>query len=159
MRDHLTFLSWFCLMLAIGAGAFFAGYEGVPQLVLANPSARWFALAVATLFVGVALWLGRQAWHVDEINSKPWKSVSKAAALAEYADASFGHLAIVLFPSIGLVGTVVGLSIGFRAGADTAGLMAGASTAFYSTGCGLVAMILMMIMVWNLETGIRRAGR
>ncbi len=148
--SRLTFLSHFIICLAITAGAYLAWRAGIPQMVAANDVARWFGGGIGALFVGTAVWLGWQAWEAD----------------ASYAyfetppriDAGFGHLMQLMFPAIGMLGTVVGLSLAFR-NAGTPEMMAGAATAFYSTGCGIVAMILTMALTYSLEAGVARARR
>jgi len=159
MRDRPAFTAQFVLCLAIAAGAFFAWHQGIPQLVWANSPAGYFGLAITALFVWTASRLLRQAWHVDAISA--WNNHAfRVDALLDHGDTWTAHLAVLLFPSIGFVGTVAGLSLSFKAaGVNVAALMAGGSTAFYSTGCGLVAMILMSVMVGNLDAAIRRASR
>ena len=163
MAERRTFLSQFVIMLAIAAGAYFAWRAGIPQLVAANDVARWFGGAIGVLFVWTAVWLGWQAWRVDALPKVTWwmrpdgRPTSSVNLITE-PDAGFGHLMQLMFPAIGMLGTVVGLSLAFR-NAGTPEMMAGAATAFYSTGCGIVAMILTMALTYSLESGIARTRR
>lgn len=163
MPNRLTFLSHFCISLAIAAGAFFAWRAGIPQLVIANNVARWFGGAIGALFVWTAIWLGRQAWRVDtpehyEGDAGWHRGTLPSARLipVPHVDASFGHLVELVFPAIGMLGTVAGLSLAFK-DAGSPEMLRGAATAFYSTGCGITAMILTMFLTASLEAGIRRA--
>ncbi len=160
VADHRTFLSHFVLCLAIAAGAYFAYRAGIPQMVAANDVARWFGGAIGALFVWTAVWLGWQAWCVEPAAGAVyrWATTDEKAPCPSQADAHFGHLMQLMFPAIGMLGTVVGLSLAFR-NAGTPEMMAGAATAFYSTGCGIVAMILTMGLTYSLENGIARARR
>jgi hypothetical protein len=141
---RLTFLSHFVICLAIAAGFYFAWRAGIPQMVAENIVGRWFGGVIGTLFVWTAAWLGLLAWFADDSDFE--------------VAADFGHLMQLMFPAIGMLGTVVGLSLSFR-NAGTPEMMAGAATAFYSTGCGILAMILTMAMTYSLECGIARARR
>lgn len=156
---RLTFISHFVLVLAISNGAFFAYQAGIPQMVAANDVARWFGGAIGALFVWTAIWLGWQAWLTD---SDPYCGTDEHGAYEEgpgsRSDASFGHLVELLCPAIGMLGTVVGLSLAFK-DAGSSAMFAGARTAFFSTGAGIIAMILTMAMTYSLECGIRRARR
>lgn len=133
-RDRRAFLSFFVLTLAIAAGAFFATVNHVPQMVWADPVARWFGGAIGLLFLAGVAKLGRQAWISG--------------------DADFGHFVIGASPALGMLGTVVGLCLVFKNIGSPAAL-AGGAVAFYSTGCGLVSMILTKALVYVVERGAR----
>jgi MotA/TolQ/ExbB proton channel family len=148
MIQRSTFTAHFVLCLAFSAGAFFAYQAGIPQMVAANDVARYFGAAIGLLFVWTAVWLGWQAWRTDDAD----------AYVEGKGNASFGHLVELLCPAIGMLGTVVGLSLAFK-DAGSPEMFKGATTAFYSTGAGITAMILVMLMTASLEAGIRRARR
>ena len=93
------------------------------------------------MFLGTTVWLGWQAWRVDA------------------ADPSFGHLAERLLPMLGLFGTAFGLSLQAKALAGGAAGFAPLATSLYFTACGVLAAALVAVMTFNLEAGIRRAGR
>ena len=156
MTDRRTFLSHFVLCLAFAAGGYFAYRAGIPQMVASNDVARWFGGAIGVLFVWTAVWLGWQAWQADSPGE--WTFVGTQWKRLTSVDPSFGHLVELLCPAIGMLGTVVGLSLAFR-NAGTPEMMAGAATAFYSTGTGIVAMVLTMVLTYSLEAGIAMARR
>lgn len=135
-----VFLSHFVICLVCAGASFFAWTKGVPQAVWGNDVAGWFGVAIGSLAISAAIWLGWQAWRVDG------------------ADASYGRLVELLCPAIGMLGTVVGLSQSLAKVGDPVQMIASAHTAFMSTGCGIVAMIVVMVMVHSLDAGIKRAA-
>ena len=139
MMGRQTFLAHFIIVLACAGASFFAWQRGIPQLVWANDVAGWFGLAIGAVTISAMLWLGWQAWRID------------------HADASYGHLVSLLCPAIGMLGTVVGLSLSLSKVGDPVQMIASAHTAFYSTGAGIVGMIVVMLMTHSLEVGIKRA--
>ena len=148
-----TFLSHFVLSLAIAAAAFFAWQSGILLQGCNEPVVRYVGLTIGALFVSGVVWLGWQAWRADvPVRRQPFY-VDEAAS----ADASYGDLLILISPAIGLVGTVSGLSVVFGNLGNQAALATGGSTAFYSARFGIVAMILMAVLSYSLEAGIKRA--
>ena len=147
-----TFLSHWIICLLCAGGFSFAWHYGVPQLIWANGDAGYFGAAVGLLVLSAMGWLGWQAW-----NAERWDVFFRGRRPPVTAD--FGHLASVLSPAIGMLGTIVGLSKVFAAGGDTIAMIQKAQTAFFSTGCGIVGMIVIMVMTHSLEAGIKRAGR
>lgn len=134
-----VFLSHFVLCLACAGVSFFAWSRGVPQAVWANDVAGWFGVTIGAVTLSAMLWLGVQAWRIDS------------------ADASYGHLVALLCPAIGMLGTVVGLSQSLAKVGEPVQMIASAHTAFYSTGAGIVGMIVTMLLTHSLEAGMRRA--
>ena len=135
----LTFLAHFVICLACAAFAFFAWTRGIPQMVWENGAAGWFGAIVAILVLAAAVWLGRQAWREEH-------------------DASFGRLVELLCPAVGMLGTVVGLSEAFAHVGDQMAMIRQGHTAFYSTGSGIVGMIVVMVMVYSLERGAKMSA-
>ena len=140
-----TFLSHWIICLLCAGGFSFAWHYGVPQLIWANGDAGWFGLAVGALVLSAMARLGWLAWWLD--------------SGASNVDASDGHVAAILSPAIGMLGTIVGLSKVFAAGGDTVAMIQQAKTAFYSTGCGIVGMMVIMVLTHFLEAGIKRGAR
>ena len=143
--QRLTFLSHFVLCLAVVAAAFFAAMNGVPQTIWASDMSMMTSL-IAALFVGAAIYLGRQAWLID----------GPARASDDGVDASFGHLAERLSVMAGFVGTAIGLSLQAKALAGGATSFTALATSLFTTACGGVAAALIAVMTFNLEAGIRR---
>lgn len=144
-RTHAraAFLSWFVLVLAIAAGAFFATVNHVPQMVWAGDASHMTSV-IAALFVGSVAWIGRQSWRVG-------------SDLA--VDASFGHLSERLAVMLGLAGTTIGLSLQAKALMSGSASFGALSTSLYTTATGVVAAGLLAVLTHCLEVGIRRATR
>ena len=100
---------------------------------------------IAALFVGTALFLGREAWRADHPG--------------ELASSDFGHLAERLCVMAGFVGTAIGLSLQAKSLAGGATSFTALATSLFTTACGGVAAALIAVMTYSLEAGMRRARR
>ena len=138
---RLTFLSHFTICLAVAALMFFAALNGVPQTIWQNDQSMMTSL-IGALFVGSAIYLGRQAWRV-----------------APETDSSYGHLAERLCVMAGFVGTAIGLSLQAKALAVGSTSFVALATSLFTTATGGVAAGLIAIMTYNLEVGAKRAVR
>lgn len=157
MNVRLTFLSHFVICLACAGVSFFAYQRGIFQTIYAN-DASMMTSAIAALFVGTAVWLGWQAWIADGEWTHGVDSLGAYETLAGSAD--FGHRAEIWSVMLGLLGTTVGLSLQAHAlqasGTSSFGALA---TSLYTTGTGIVSALLIGVMVFSLESGIRRARK
>ncbi len=151
MRTRICFLNHFVICLAIAAGGWFALEAGVIQTVVANDQSHMTSV-IAVVFIGSVAWLGRQAWRVDGLS--PYSN-PRGRSL----DAAFGHLAERLLPMFGLFGTAFGLSVQAKALVGGAAAFGPLATSLYCTACGVLGAALVAVMTFNLEAGIRRAGR
>jgi hypothetical protein len=158
MVPGVAFLSHFVICLAVAAAAFFAWQNGVPQQIWATDLSH-VTNGIAALFVFGAVYLGWQAWKLDEIAGRLAYQEARAQAIAAQVDVAFGHMLEMLFPALGMLGTVAGLSMQAKNLVSGPASFLALSTGLYSTGCGIVAMVLTMLFVFNLGAGIRRAGR
>ena len=149
-----TFLSHFLLCLAVAGAAFFAWKNAVFAMIWANDLSMMTS-AIGALFVGTAMWLGWQAWRQDDFASATIRSDRPQYE----GDSGFGHLAALLSPALGMLGTTIGLSMQAKSLAGGATSFVALATSLYSTGCGVAAYILIMLLTFNLEQGIRRARR
>ena len=93
---RLTFLSHFVICLACMGLAFFAWANSVPQTIWANDMSMMTSV-ISALFVGTMVYLGWQAWALEDSIIPP--------------NADFGHLAERLCVMAGFVGTAIGLSL------------------------------------------------
>jgi len=174
MNGRRTFLLWFVEVLAVSGGAFFAWTRGVPQAVWANDMSMMTSV-IAALFVGTAAWLGWQAWNADEPvwDGRGFQITSAGVSVFEVGDrveisgirthspsADFGHSAERWSVMLGLLGTTLGLSLQAHAlqasGTSSFGALA---TSLYTTGSGILSALLIGVMVFSLESGIRRARK
>lgn len=157
-----TFLGHFVICLAAGAGAFFAWRAGVFAAIWGADESRMTS-AIAALLVVSAVELGRQAWRADNpgvvspVSGKTWDA--KQERWREPARPEFGHLAMLMAPALGMLGTVIGLSLQAEALVGGAAAFGPLATGLYSTGCGIAAFVLIAVMTFNLESAARRGGR
>ena len=139
MTDRRCFLSFFVICLAVLAAAFFATLWGVPYLIWKADESH-MTTAIAVLFVGSVAYLGRLSWSPSPQSSP-----------------AFGHLAVRLSVMLGMLGTTIGLSLQAKTlMTGTAGLLP-LSTSLFSTGCGILAAIILEVLTHNLERGIERS--
>lgn len=146
--ERLTFLSHFVLCLAVAAAAFFAQANGAFAQVWATDASHMTS-AIAALFAGTVVWIGWQAWGVD----KPGRP------RIPRGDAAWGHLAERLLPMLGLFGTAFGLSLQAKALSGGAAAFAPLATSLYCTAAGVLAALVVALMTYSLECGIKRAAR
>lgn len=138
MTGRRVFLSQFVLSLACAGGAFFAYTRGIPQFVYANDASMMTSL-IAVLFVGTALWLGWQAWWLE---NNGWGDRAEGLAV-----------------KCGLIGTGIGIILTIKAALASASPLAALQTAFFSMICGVAASSIISVMTFALESGITRERR
>lgn len=147
MTDKRTFLAHFVICLACAAAVFFATLYGVPQLIWQSDLSHMTSV-IAALFVGSALYLGWLAWRL-----------SPSTASAILAKAEYGHFIEEKFLRLGILGTVIGLSLQAKAlAAGTDGLMP-LATAMMCTATGVLASLLMSVLAFNITAGCEEMGR
>ena len=158
MNGRLTFLSHFVICLACAGLAFFAWTRGVPQTVFIN-DASMMTSVIAVLFVVTAAYLGRLAWMADDpkeiylgLDTYGHRIVGRNEVSSD-----FGHNAERWAVMLGLLGTTLGLSLQARSLAGGSTSFGALATSLYTTGTGIVAALLIGVMVFSLDAGIRRA--
>lgn len=161
---RLTFTAHFVICLAVAAGAFFAYRAGALAAVWRADQSMMTSV-IAGLFLLTAAVLGREAWRADNpgtvvspISGKVWDHKAQKWG-APSARADFGHLAMLLSPALGMLGTVLGLSLQGQALMNGAAAFGALGTSLYSTGAGVSGLIAAALMTFNLESGMRRGGR
>src|SRR6185312_8132554 len=164
-RMRKTFVAhWIICLVCLGVFSFAWRY-GVPQLIWAS-DASYMTSAIAALVVGTAIWLGWQAWHVDSpspaqifgLRPSIWKEGAPMRG-GPLPNADFGQEAQLLAPALGMLGTVIGLSMQAKALVAGAASLGALSTALFTTGVGIAGFIVLKVLTLNLEAGIKRAGR
>ena len=145
MNGKRTFLRHFDICLACAGASFFAWQRGVPQSVYAGDMSMMTS-AIGALVVFSAIYIGVQAWRVETDPS---------------IDVEFGETVYLIAPSLGLLGTTIGLQLRTAAAAnsDAAAGFVALSTCLKSTACGVAALIILLAMTYNLSVGIKRARR
>lgn len=147
---------WVICLICMGAFAFAHAY-GIPQLIWAS-DASYMTSAIAALVVGAAVWLGWQAWRLDSLGEYIGLDInSKHSFRPLSANSDFGQEAQLLAPALGMLGTVIGLSMQAKALVAGAAGLGALSTSLFTTGAGIAGFIVLKILTLNLEAGIRRA--
>lgn len=160
MTNRITFLSHFIIVLACASLAFFAWQTGAVLMVWQS-DASMMTSVIACLFVGTAVWLGWQAWLAD---GTKYMTIEEAGDFdyvtpAYRARSDFGHSAERWSVMLGLLGTTLGLSLQAKSLAGGSTSFGALATSLYTTGTGIVAALLIGVMVFSLDAGIRRARK
>lgn len=155
---RLTFLSHFVICLACAGASFFAYQRGVFQTIYAN-DASMMTSAIAALFVGTAIYLGWQAWLVTDCFEIVDLDTGDVIRPTRAHAADLGHSAERWSVMLGLLGTTIGLSLQAHALTSGPSSFGALATSLYTTGTGIVSALLIGVMVFSLESGIRRAQK
>jgi hypothetical protein len=158
MKNMNTFTKWFLLNSVMVTGIFFAESEGAISLMIKN-DVSYLTIVIMTLYVMVSALVGRLCYLADQVDTN--KVENDASRLLRRAE--IGWFAAEHFFSLGLLGTVFGLSVATATNLDenaqvstiVAGLKTGLNTAFYTTICGIVFSLplqaQLMILKYKLE--------
>ncbi len=137
--DRRCFLQHLVICLAVLAGVFYAAVKGAPQQVWRTDLSYMTSL-VAGLVILAAVYLGWQAWSVSERTSS-----------------AFGLFAMGLCPLLGLLGTSTGLRLNVTSLAVGGSGLLPLSTSIETMQIGVLGLIIIAVMTFNLEAGIRSA--
>ena len=140
MPDRHCFLAHFVICLGISGGGFFAWINGVPQAFYTADQSMMTSV-IAVLFLVSASYLGRICWSAGPRSSP-----------------AFGHFAVRLSVMAGIVGTSIGLSLQARSLIGGSAAFLPLATSLYTTVVGATSAILLEILTFNLEVGIKKAG-
>jgi hypothetical protein len=155
---RITFLSHFIICLACAGLAFFAWVNGVLQTIWANDMSMMTSV-IGALFVGSAVWLGWQAWRINDPTSDGRERTDTRTSFMFPVSSDYGHLVERLCVMAGFVGTAIGLSLQARSLASGATSFTALATSLFTTASGGTAAALIAIMTFNLEAGNRRMQR
>ena len=139
--DRLCFLAHFLICLGISGAAIFAWIDHIPQAIYAADQSAMTSV-IAALFVTSACQIGLIAWDIGPQSSP-----------------AFGHLAVRLSVMAGIIGTSVGLSLQAKSLIGGSAAFLPLATSLYTTVVGATSGVFLEILTFNLETGIKRAGR
>jgi hypothetical protein len=155
---RITFLSHFIICLACAGLAFFAWVNGVLQTIWANDMSMMTSV-IGALFVGSAVWLGWQAWRINDPTSDGRERTDTRTSFMFPVSSDYGHLVERLCVMAGFVGTAIGLSLQARSLASGTTSFTALATSLFTTASGGTAAALIAIMTFNLEAGNRRMQR
>ena len=139
LRDRSCFVLHFLICLALVVAAFYAWRLGYPQDVWKTDISYMTSVTVV-LVIWAMLDLGRQAWSVTKVTHP-----------------HMGVLIVGLCPLIGLLGTSTGLRANVATLAEGASGLVPLATAVETMQVGVGGLIVVLIMMFNLEEGARRA--
>ena len=155
---RFTFLSHFILCLGCAGIAFFAWVNGVPQMIWANDMSM-MTTVIGVLFIGSAVQLGYQAWRIGDPMSSDSRRTGARSSSAPLPLSDYGHLAERLCVMTGFVGTAIGLSMQAKSLAGGATSFTALATSLFTTASGGIAAMVIAIMTFNLEAGVRKMQR
>lgn len=135
-----TFLSHFCLCLAVAAGAAFAQFHGAFATVW-HDDQSYMTSVIGLVFLAVLARLGAEAWKADDRAT---------------VDIHLGYWAAELCLIIGVIGMVGGLKEQGAAIAATGAAVFGAwAQQLSATLVGCIACAVLMVAAYNIERGAR----
>ena len=135
---RVTFLTEFVIALAVVVGVAFAWQLGLVQAIW-RADESYMTSAIAALFVVT----------VAVMMSASWGSIER-----RWRGGDFGHWAERVLPMLGLLGTVIGISMQAESLASNGMASLGAlKTGFYATACGIGASAIISFMTYVLEHG------
>jgi len=141
MNDR-TFVQHFLLVVATAVAFWFLWLYGVPQLVY-DKDLSHVTTAIAATFVGMTAYIGWLAWRLNEF------TVTEVFHELEFAWFIEDRLL-----RIGLLGTVIGLSLQAAEMANGLQGLLPLSTALYTTATGIAASLVLAVMTYNVKAGI-----
>jgi len=146
-----TFTKWFLFNAVVLTAVFFAEQKGAISLIVKNDLSH-ISVVIMSLYLFFSGLVGRLCYLSDKV-----KTGSERQDLLRRADV--GWFAAEHFFSLGLLGTIIGLTIATQTSlTDTgsiseivAGLKVGLNTAFYTTICGIIFSIPLQIQLMILK--------
>lgn len=134
MRERIVFLTEFVIALAVVVGVAFAWQLGLVQAIWRADESYMTSAIAAQFAITVAILL-RAAWREDRAASK------------------FGHWAERSLPMLGILGTMIGVSM--LAAAKSQGLdsLDALRTGLFASACGVGSGYIVSYMTYILEHG------
>lgn len=159
LKNRPTFTRWFLLNAVVVTGLFLVEQKGGISLIVKNDLSH-LSILIMALYVWTSAFVGRLCYLADESNTNAVKDIEKREALARRSD--IGWFAAEHFFSLGLLGTIIGLTIATQTSLkDTVsitevvtGLKVGLNTAFYTTICGIVFSLPLQAQLMILKFGL-----
>ena len=160
IKNNTTFTKWFLVNSVVVTMFILAEQKGAITTIVKNDLSH-ISIVIMALYVLVSGLVGKFCFLADKIEGNTERASEKKEKLSKRADV--GWFAAEHFFSLGLLGTILGLTIATQTSLkDTgsisevvAGLKTGLNTAFYTTICGIVfsipLQIQLMILKYKLE--------
>ena len=125
------FMQYFAVVLALAIGSFFGWVYGVPQLIWASDQSHMTSVILVFFVISVG-WLGVRSW--DE-NQTPW-----------------GWHAANVSMMMGMLGTIVGISLQAKAVSQGLGGLSILGTSLFPTMVGIGSAIILSTLAYNLQS-------
>jgi hypothetical protein len=151
MKKMTTFTKWFLLNAVVLTALFLVEQKGFITLIVKNDLSH-ISIVIMTLYVLVSAYVGKLCYLADRATSgRDREDILKKADV--------GWFAAEHFFSLGLLGTILGLTIATQTSLkDTVtvsevvgGLKVGLNTAFYTTICGIIFSLPLQIQLMILK--------
>jgi hypothetical protein len=115
MTDKRCFLQWFILLLSYGTAAFFAAYFELLQSIW-RTDVTYMTAVIGAIFVAAALYIGFASWRFDSNGAiaNPHNETGANRQATAIADSGLGRTASYVITLVGLLGTVIGLTLQMR---------------------------------------------
>ena len=158
IKNNTTFTKWFLVNAVVLTMFVLAEQKGAVTTIIKNDLSH-LSIVIMILYVLVSGVVGKFCFLADKLDENTLRS--KKEKLLKRADV--GWFAAEHFFSLGLLGTILGLTIATQTSlTDTgtisevvSGLKMGLNTAFYTTICGIVfsipLQVQLMILKYKLE--------
>jgi hypothetical protein len=150
-----TFTKWFLLNAMVLTALILVEQKGGISLVIENDLSH-ISIIIMVLYIATSAFVGKLCYLADKA-----KDAQNREDLLKRAD--IGWFAAEHFFSLGLLGTIIGLTIATQTslnesvtiGEIVGGLKVGLNTAFYTTICGIVfslpLQMQLMILKYELD--------
>lgn len=151
MKKLTTFTKWFLFNAIVLTAIFFIEQKGFISMMIKNDLTH-ISILIMTLYVGATAFVGRLCYLADGASKKERVDLVNRAHI--------GWFAAEHFFSLGLLGTILGLTIATQTSlSDTvtiseivAGLKVGLNTAFYTTICGIIFSLPLQVQLMILKS-------
>jgi len=159
MKKMTTFTKWFLLNAVVLTALFFVEQRGGLSLIIKNDLSH-LSILIMALYVVTSAYVGKLCYLADKASGNRGKDIEERDRLARKSD--IGWFAAEHFFSLGLLGTIIGLTIATQTSLkDTVsitevvtGLKVGLNTAFYTTICGIVFSLPLQAQLMILKFGL-----
>ena len=149
-----TFTKWFLLNAVVLTTLFLVEQKGGLSLIIKNDLSH-LSVVIMALYAVVSVYVGKLCYYADKASGE-----TERDRIAHKSDV--GWFAAEHFFSLGLLGTIIGLTIATQTSLkDTVsitevvtGLKVGLNTAFYTTICGIVFSLPLQAQLMILKISL-----
>ena len=135
---RLTFISHFIICMAVIALGWFIHLNGGFTIIYSGDKSRITSI-IGALFVLSSCYIGWQTWNLEKANS------------------DFGYLVSEISVLLGVIGMAYGLSLqGQHIALSGNAAFEAWATQLYATICGCIACLILLVMTFNLEQGLKK---